>query len=371
MMRQLCSKLSVAIGLLLTGFSSCSAQTIYGLQQASQFGSKVSGNYYIQIGSYTNQSNALRVKSSLHNTSGRTVLVKEKNSHYQVMVGPFRSAAEVRTAAQELSGRHARPLLTKKMTKSEAKIPHYDRPVIQETPSAGQYKDKDGVAPSNHWFVGLGAGWMQPFGTDTSNFVSSGIPGLPSDRYLSNDTKGTSQLSAFGGYQWRRDAEWLPATSLSLDYTYTFSSHVNGVIFVNNLADAKNFTFKYDISQQIPMAKLKLDLYRWQQWMPYVSAGAGVAFNRVYRYSDAPIPGATLMNRRSGFNSATSSQFAGSLGAGLDYWLNYSSQISLGYELSYYGKARTGYDPVLPGGGRLGSNFNSNAVILKGTYFFK
>jgi opacity protein-like surface antigen len=241
-----------------------------------------------------------------------------------------------------------------------------NHPIVSAYPTA----DENGRPPSNQWFVGIGGGWIAPFGTDSTNFASSGMPYFPDDRYDGNHSDSTGQVSGFFGYQWQRESCFFPATSLSFDYTYTFPLSIRGDIFVNDLPDAKNFTYQYSISQQLPMAKLKLDLYQWGQLMPYLSGGLGAALNRVYDYSDRPIPGATVMHRRYGFNSTTTTQFAGSFGAGLDYWLNHNSQISIGYELAYYGKTKTGRGQGSLSNNRLENNFNSNAVIVKGTYFF-
>ncbi|CAM2737868.1 Sporulation related domain [Legionella steigerwaltii] len=373
------SKLSVAIGFSLISFSSLSAQTIYGLHQARQFRSNTSSDFYIQLASYKNKSYALRAKSQIQRKSNYPVLLKEKNGYYQILLGPFHSTTEVRAAAQEFGVTTPMQRVSQNTPTTKAKITRPSAPVVQNSapvavtkkdPVVPVYKDKDGVLPANHWFIGVGGGWMDPFGTDATNFASSGMPGFPDDRYVTNSSDSTGQISGFVGYQWRRAALWFPATSLSFEYTYTFPIHINGVIFVNDLPDAKNFTYKYDITQQLPMAKLKLDLYQWKQFMPYISGGVGVALNRVSDYSDSPIPGATVMERRFGFSSTTTTQFAGSFGAGLDYWFNYNAQISVGYELAYYGKARTGDGQGTLSDNHLENNLNSNGVVVKGTYFF-
>lgn len=378
MKQKYCIKLSVAIGFSLISFTSASAQTIYGLHQASQFSSKASSDVYIQLGSYKNKSYALRAKSQAQRKSKRPVLLKEKNGYYVIFLGPFRSATEVRTAAREFGVTQPVMAVHQNLPRTPAPVARHHMtvtqkseaaPIVKRTPQP-IYKDKDGVSPANHWFIGLGGGWMSPFGTNATNFAPSGMPDFPDDRYSNNNSDSTGQISGSIGYQWQRPSVWLPVASLSFEYTYTFPVSINGDIYVNNLADAKNFTYKYDISQQLPMAKLKLDLYQWKQFMPYISGGLGVALNRVTNYSDSPIPGATVMGRRYGFNSTTTTQFAGSFGAGLDYWLNYNSQISVGYELAYYGKARTGYGQGTLSNNFLESNINSNAVVVKGIYLF-
>lgn len=360
---QCCSKLSIAIGFSLFSFSAWSMQTIYGLQQSRHLKGTGAEDYYIQTGSYSSKSNALRAQSEMKRKSSHPVLLKQKNGYYAVMVGPFHSATEVRMAAQKF-GATPSVVAQKKTTATSSHNPGNISPIIPVL-----YKDKDGVSPENHWFVGMGGGWLAPFGTDATNFATSGIPGFPDDRYLNNGSGNTGQISAFAGYQWRRSSLYFPAVSLSFEYTYTFPANIHGVIFVNDLPDTRNFTYKYEVSQQLPMAKLKLNLYQWKQFMPYVSGGLGVAVNRASDYSDSPIPGATVMGRRFGFNPGNTTQLAGSLGVGFDYWYNYHCQITLGYELAYYGKARTGYGQEILSASRLGGNFNSNSLVIKGTYF--
>lgn len=341
-----CSKLSIAIGLSCISFSSLS-NTSHNNNHA---------DFYVQIGSYSKQSNALRAKSQ-RDQSKYPVLIQQKNGYHVLLIGPFKSISEARLASLK-SG--VSPYVVRINTTAPAQQQQNITPV---------YKDKDGVTPENRWFVGLGGGWMIPSGTHATNFASSGMPGFPDDRYLNTDSDNTGQISGFAGYQWRRPDVFIPAISLSFEYTYTFPVNIQGVIFVNNLPDTQNFTYQYDISQQIFMPKLKVDLYQWQQWMPYISGGLGVVLNRVSNYSDSPIPGATVMDRNYGFNTATKTQFAASAGVGLDYWLNSNSQISAGYEFSYYGKARTGNGQGSLSENRLENNLDSNTFVIKGTYF--
>ncbi|CDZ76010.1 Opacity protein antigens [Legionella massiliensis] len=388
MKRQICTKLVLtALGLSLVSLSSVAAQTIYGLQNASQLRSNSSGDFYIQVASFKSKSNALRAKSALQRKSDSSIAIRERSGYYTVVIGPIHSAAAVRTTAAKLGAGSALTHVATTKLKTASRAP-YSQPValkhtpptyspqvsktIQKAPVQKVYKDKDGfpLGPTNRWFVGLGVGWMFPFGTDESSFASSGIPDFPDDRYSADHSKSAGQYSAFAGYQWRRATDWLPAYSLAAQYTYTDSARIDGFIYVNDLPDTRNFKYRYDISQQLIMAKLKLDLYRWRQLMPYVSGGAGVAINRVHGYSEYPIPGETTWEKNYGFTSGNRTQFAGSVGAGFDFEFNDRAQVSLGYELAYYGKVRTGKGEGVLSADRLENKLNSNAVVLQGTYFF-
>src|SRR5262245_59427349 len=89
----------LVLGLSSIGFSSYSAQIIYGLKNASHFKSKSSHDFYVQVGSFKSKSNALRVKAHLQKKSSQPVFLKKKKGYYVVMMGPFHSASAVRAAA--------------------------------------------------------------------------------------------------------------------------------------------------------------------------------------------------------------------------------------------------------------------------------
>lgn len=376
---RICSKLAITLGVLISNVPTLSAQTFYGVESASHFNNRAKGNFYIQAGSFKNKSNALRTQSALKSKTHQPVFLKEKNGYYVVIIGPLHSAALVRQTAQAHSQSHSnlpkhKPVYAKKIVKKQKKNYSAQSNRIKSNLAVYDvYQDKDGILPvssPNSWFVGLGIAWLSPFNTNAINYASSGMPGFPDDRYVGNDSNHTGQYSILAGYQWQRDTKWLPAYSLALQYSYSGPSEISGFIDVNSLDAARNFTYKYNTSQQLLLAKLKLDLYRWHQILPYFSAGAGVTFNRGSNYSDKPIPGETAMLRRYGFNSGSRTHFAGTLGAGLDYWVTNKSQLSLGYEFTYFGTVSTGYGQGVLSDYRLSNKLNSNSIYLQGTYFF-
>jgi opacity protein-like surface antigen len=225
--------------------------------------------------------------------------------------------------------------------------------------------------PPSGWFAGAGIAGVNPSVKNNTLFASSGMPEFPDDMYVTHYKQKTLvSPSLIGGYQWQRCTTWLPAYSASLNYTYLPNTTLDGVIYQNSLADAKNFTFKYNTSEQTLMLKLKADLYRYYQFMPYVSVGAGFSRNRVNNYSDTPIPGETIQEREDAFGSATNTQFAKSIGAGVDFWLGQKVQASLGYEYTNYGDIKTSYGSAALANNRLTNKVSSNAVGLQVVYFF-
>ena len=385
-----CSTITMAGLLTAAALPSYSAQIVYGFDQASRFQKKSAGEYYIQAGSFSNLANATRAQSTLKRTLNRPVFIKQRNSYYTVVIGPVRSAAEVRSIGSKMGAystmppRVHRPVAMPPV--QHAVVPrHQERPVYHAPARHAPppptivrqkevYKEPLTVAsidmPPMGWFVGAELGWAGPELSDSNNnYAPSGMPGFPYDRYDARRIENNLEYSIMAGYQWRRNANFIPAYSLALSYGGFSKSSLHGVIFENNLLDSKNFEYKFNVWQQLAMLKLKVDLYRWRSFMPYVSAGAGAAFNHVSGYEQWPIPGATLQHKRFGFSSSTTTQFAGVVGAGLDYWINSYAQLSLGYQFTSTGTIRTGFGQSVLGSSRLSNKLYTNSVGLQGVYF--
>lgn len=358
MKQKFCPKLVLTIGLSLVSLPIFSAITVYGLERAHHFQHQSTGTFYIQVGTFSTKANAIHLQSTLKNKLKTPVIVRQNKALHLVIIGPLKSAQEVRSVAQQI-------------TNKKQHVPVIAHPpVIKKT-----YIEKDppmtAVAPNDlprGWFVGLGVGWLNPTNTNSVNFASSGMPGFPDDRYVANSAGDAASYSIIGGYQWLRDTAWFPAISLALSYTGATPS-ITGVIYQNDLPDAKNFVFKYEVSQQLPMATLKVDLYNWRIFMPYVSVGIGAAMNKVRNYADTPIPGETVQRRRYGFNSATNTNFASSVGAGLDYWISHKVQLSVGYQFTSSGSISTGFGNGSLAANRLTNKLRTNSVGLQALYF--
>lgn len=224
------------------------------------------------------------------------------------------------------------------------------------------------------WFAGFGLATGQANITGNNpQYASSGIPDFPDDMYVftSSQHPTLTTFSLLGGYQWQRNADWLPAYSLSLNHMNSLSNaKINGVIYQNSLPDAGNFSFNYKISTQLLMLKLKADIYRFHQFMPFVSVGGGMAFNKASDYSTSPIPGQTAMVQEDGFASRTTTQFAKSIGAGVDWAITNKLQATLGYEYTSYGDVETGTGTTALANNHLTQKLTSNAFGLQLAYFF-
>ncbi|MBA2711461.1 MAG: SPOR domain-containing protein, partial [Tatlockia sp.] len=103
MRMQVYSKLALAMGLMVIGSNSFSAQIVYGLPNASNFKSNSSSDFYIQIASFKSKENAVRLKSEVRNKTDYPLILKEKNGIYSVLVGPIRTSSALRATAQQIN----------------------------------------------------------------------------------------------------------------------------------------------------------------------------------------------------------------------------------------------------------------------------
>jgi YaiO family outer membrane protein len=228
MKQQIYSKLAMALGLMLMGHPSFSTQTIYGLQNASQFKSNSSKDVYIQLGSFKNKAYASQLRATMQAKTSYPILVKEKNSYFIVLMGPIHSASLVRTTAQKMvkplaGSRVAKttPRLAntkKRISRSQSvKIPSpISKKLTRKVPKLTINIDKKGrkqknslpVPASNRTTVNLEGVKRADLSTNPKNFASADLIGLPAGQHAGDGIKSSGQYSLHADYQSGR-AKWL------------------------------------------------------------------------------------------------------------------------------------------------------------------
>ncbi len=196
------------------------------------------------------------------------------------------------------------------------------------------YKGDQSFDSGNMWFVGAGGGVYWAKMQNSSTTVQNGTPIEPpynQDLYTINNPSANTVLQVNAGYRWKRDQLFIPYSSLYFQYRYYHDSSVNGSLYQYSLPDFLNYNYKMSYSADLFTVNGKLDLVNVKNVMPYVSGGIGLIMNRMDNYIENPT--ANVTPRISpGFNSNTSSRFAGTLGAGIDYALTRNVWLTLGYE---------------------------------------
>ena len=228
-------------------------------------------------------------------------------------------------------------------------------------------------ASSGKFYLGAGAGELFVHGAN-DNYIGSGM-GWPNDRYSVNSASDEAYFFLSAGYTWKRPNDWLPYYSLGLRYMYVPQTTVKGTVNQYSLPTFKNYNYQYNVKLQNVLGTLQLDVYRWQNFMPYLLVGAGVANYQTSGYSEQALSNVTP-RVSPGFSNNSGNNFAYLLGLGIDYILRENIRINLEYNYGDYGTVKTGNGantPTLTGmnysNASLKNKITSNTVLLGVTFY--
>lgn len=226
------------------------------------------------------------------------------------------------------------------------------------------------------WFISIDGGAQEPLKLDTV-YINNGsgfISPYNRDVYSTNK-RAHGMLGATFGYRWAcEENDWFPAYSLGLRYERVFSGN-NGETVSQYTPPPSLFTnYNYTLknSANVVLVAGKLDIYQYNDLMPYISAGAGMAYNQVGKYSEIARPNAHVTPRLSpAFASDTQHDFAYTLGLGFDYQVNEQVIVSLGYEFQDLGNISSGYGTRLWSTQYLNlGSYRANSVLASLAYLF-
>lgn len=191
----------------------------------------------------------------------------------------------------------------------------------------------------SHWYVDAGAGWVfnQKLGRSYLGNV-----GEPLDQYDPPKAKQVPMVFLSGGYVWSRQADWLPFTSVGLEYSYFFPAKAEGVIEEASDPTQVFSNYSYKVAHHTLYLLGKANLVRWRNWMPYVFGGLGASWNRFSAYSEESVSETPSIRPNPEFSNKAQSNFAYSLGTGLDYVFTKNLWGSLGYRYDHFGWGKTG-----------------------------
>ncbi|HVE44548.1 MAG TPA: acyloxyacyl hydrolase [Gammaproteobacteria bacterium] len=221
--------------------------------------------------------------------------------------------------------------------------------------------------------AGIGASYSK---TNTNNYISSGA-GWPNDHYSPDPMTTSANIFAAFGYTWGKKGRiWLPYYGLGLRYEYVPSTTVKGHINQYSLPNFNNYNYNYDVKLSNLFATAKVDIVKWEEVMPYLTAGAGGTIYSTSDYTETAT--ANVTPRVSpGFKNNTATNFSYFLGVGLDYPVQRELWLNLEYNYASYGTIKTGkgantsmltdtnYSNV-----SLNNKITANTVFLGGTYYF-
>lgn len=196
----------------------------------------------------------------------------------------------------------------------------------------------------NQWLLGMGGGGVKRNLNSSTRILNGSPVATPYDHdiYTIRTSSYKGIIKLFGGYQWGNLNTFFPYYSLTLQYEHQFKSKINGTVEEYALPEFINYNYSMRLSSDIVNMVGKIDLLQYKCLLPYFSVGIGAAFNRVSNYTEWALPTVFPARVEPGYNRKTSTNFAYSLGAGIDIITLPNVWITIGYEYLNLGKMNSG-----------------------------
>lgn len=154
---------------------------------------------------------------------------------------------------------------------------------------------------------------------------------------------------------------------LGLALATTGSAKMQGEIWEDEDPEFNNYLYQYKVQHNRVALKAKILMDKGYKITPWVSASAGIGYNRAYSFTNNPTIFEALPT--SNFNNKTQTALAYTLGIGLQKNIDTHWQIGLGYEFANWGKNELARSPeqTVGSGLHLGHLY-TNGILLSLTY---
>jgi opacity protein-like surface antigen len=341
----------------LPTFAATVTKTIYSLDKAQDFQSDVTGEYYVQLGCFKNKTNATKILEMVRAKTNTPIAMSEKRRLYVVTLGPMTTSADVRAISEALTS-----LL----------------PRLPATPPIRQPKPPAPVPPpvvipeQDNWYVELDGGAQAPLVNNRMtayNGFGDFLPPPYDFDSLSTKTRWGAVAGVGAGYRWQPNTKWLPAYSVGLRYKHYFNTNLGEKVSQFSLAEFTNY-YNWNVAADLVMVSTKLNIIQIGHFLPFINAGAGLAFNRTSNYYEIPGPDEELRDNP-GFKNNHTCRFTYSFGAGVDWQVRPQVIVSLDYEFQDLGSLYSGSGVNNFANGSLTSKiYQSNNILLSLTYLF-
>jgi len=113
--------------------------------------------------------------------------------------------------------------------------------------------------------------------------------------------------------------------------------------FANPAFENLSYFYNIDHTRLMATTKLLTTVANYHSLHPYLTGEIGAAFNNANGYQEIPLEGNATGSTP--FNRHKNNSFAWGIGAGVDYNLNQSIRLGLGYQFSDLGSASLGPNP--------------------------
>lgn len=198
------------------------------------------------------------------------------------------------------------------------------------------------VSKENGLFLGADGRWAWTH-ADTNTNVPNGSTAQPpynADLYNIDSRHSRGSFSLYGGYRFAVVNKNVPDFKLALRYQHLGNFKINGMIEQYSQPKFTNYNYNLHLSSNAITLQGTFDLYHFDAFSPYISAGIGLSFNRLASYNEQAVP-QVIPRISPQFQTRTTHDVTYNLGLGINYQINHRAWTSLGYEYADLGKAKT------------------------------
>lgn len=226
------------------------------------------------------------------------------------------------------------------------------------------------TAHNTGWYASVGGGLAFPsFNSNLTIANNSGFPGTFSQDLYTTQNNNQPLFEMSFGHRWERPKLWLPAYSLGFYYQHFFTTNMGGNITQYSSPVYTNYNYNWNVTADVLLVGLKLNLIQYRRLAPYLKAAAGFSYNKSNGYSESPLPGLTDTRVSAGFQANTSTQFAYNAGIGLDFQASGNFIVSAEYQYQNLGTMSLGNGSNAWSGQSLSlGQYHANAFLFSLTY---
>jgi opacity protein-like surface antigen len=190
------------------------------------------------------------------------------------------------------------------------------------------------IGPQKSWrWVGTVSGgpvWSR--GGETQTFYLA--PEIEKTYSARKESNVFASGELFIGIEKKLSQSWV--SDIGIAAATTGNARLQGVIWDDADPQFNNYSYQYKIRNTRLAVKGKLLLDKGFWLMPWVSASAGVGFNRAHEFTNTPLIFEAIPNAN--FTDHTKTAFTYTVGAGFQKKLNDHWQAGIGYEFADWGK---------------------------------
>lgn len=319
--------------------------TIYGMEAAEIYKDKHPNSIYsVQVGSFTAEQNAIKLRQNLQKTSKYKVTIQVKNINnkkvYAVIIGPIKPNNNFSKSNNPYLKQKLITKVSNTKTQSQINITHNDGIKSNLINSLNIYNWRS----NSTWYLSIGGGEQFPNNSKTlyvnngSNFQAP----YNIDIYSSSSRSNAGIFSLTGGRVWDNDNYYIKSYSLGVMWQYLFRSNLNGQITQNSDPEFLNYNYQLGTTSNVILGYSKINIFNYKAILPFFNIGLGSAINKSKNYHEEALENVTARISPQ-YRSKTNTQFAYLLGAGFDIKANENLSISAGYNYLNTGTLSTGY----------------------------